>query len=241
MNWLENLSKILPVDKIYEDIAQPAFREIGDAARSSVRAARFLLAPVDYLAAHQVRWQRWLKKINDQVPEKNLILAHPQLTGPAIEGLRYLEEENILAELFVNLLARSIDKDRVSEAHPAFAKIIAQLSPDEALIIYLLNKEERILKQYSKYFHKTSTFGPREIVENHFPLAKLAYPQNYFMYMDHLFSLNLAGVWQHGNQEPIMKNGLQTGVNITSYAQLTPFGKLFSKACLPNNIDEWTI
>ena len=241
MNWLDSLAKVLPVEKIYDDVARPAFQEIGDAARSSVRAARFLLAPVDYLAAQQDRWQRWLKKVSDQIPEENLIFAHPQITGPAIEGLRYLEEENILAELFLNLLARAIDKDRVSEAHPAFAKIIAQLSPDEALIIYLLNEEERMVKQYSKLFPEASTFGPRETVENHFPLAKLAYPQNYFMYMDHLHSLNLAGVWQHGNQEPLLQDGKQTGVNIISYSRLTPFGKLFAKSCLPSSIDEWTV
>jgi hypothetical protein len=36
------------------------------------------------------------------------------------------------------------------------------------------------------------------------------------MYIDHLHSLNLAGIWQDGNQEPIMEGTppRQTGVNI---------------------------
>ena len=169
-----------------------------------------------------------------------MIPAHPQIAGSVLEGLRYLEEENIISELFVNLLARAIDKERVSEAHPAFASIISQLSPDEAVIIFYLNKEQRSFKQYSKYHQSTSTFDPREVVENSFPLNELVYPENYSMYMDHLHSLNIGGIWQYGNQESIIKNGIQIGVNIKSYAQLTDFGKLFSKACIPDTLEVYS-
>jgi len=240
MGWLEDLGKSLPIETIYKDVAQPAFKEIGDAARNTIKASRFLLAPIDYLAAQQDRWQNYLKRVNDKVPEKNMIPAHPQIAGPVLEGLRYLEEENIISELFVNLLARAIDKERVSEAHPAFASIISQLSPDEAVIIFHLNKEQRVYKQYSQLHQSTNTFGSRETIENSFPLNELVYPENYPMYMDHLNALNIGGMWQYGNQEPIMENDIQTGVNIISYAQLTEFGKLFSKACVPETLDVYS-
>lgn len=236
MGWLEEMAKVLPVEKIYDDVASPAFKEIGDTARSAVKASRFLLAPVDYLAAQHDRWLRYLKRVSEKVPEERLIPAHPHLTGKAIESLRYLEEENILTELFLNLLARAIDRERVSEAHPAFASIISQLSPDEAIVIYQLNKKQWLLKQTAPLDTKNQTFGARVTQKNEFPTGELAYSQNYFMYCDHLHSLNLAGIWQVGNQQPIMSNGRQTGVEITSYAQLTAFGELFAKACLPLDI-----
>lgn len=58
--------------------------------------------------------------------------------------------------------------------------------------------------------------------------------------MDHLYSLNLAGIWQVGNQEPILEGepAIQTGVNITSYAQLTSFGRMFAKACVPEELPD---
>ena len=54
-------------------------------------------------------------------------------------NLRFMEDENPLTELYLNLLARAIDKERCNEAHPAFIKIIEQMSPDEAMVLYVLN------------------------------------------------------------------------------------------------------
>ncbi|MCM0612420.1 DUF4393 domain-containing protein [Marinobacter sediminum] len=240
MGWLEDVAKVLPVEKAYDDIASPAFKEIGEAARNTVKASRFLLAPIDYLAAQHERWLNFLKRVNEKVPEENLIPAHPQLAGPVFEGLKYQEQNSLLAELFLNLLARAIDKERANEAHPAFATIISQLSPDEAQIIFYLSKGERPLKQYSPFNLETKLFEKKEVRENHFPLEHLVFPQNYFLYLDHLNSLNLAGAWQHGHQEPIYENGSQVGVNITSYARLTSFGQLFAEACMPEEIESFS-
>lgn len=237
MGWLEDAAKMFPVEKAYDDLASPAFKEIGEAARNAVKASRFILAPIDYLAAQHDRWLHYLKRVAEKVPEKNLVPAHPQLAGRVIEGLRYLEENSLLAELFLNLLARAVDRERVSEAHPAFATIISQLSPDEALIIYYLSKKLRVIKQNAAYNQANNTFSARTITLNEFPTEKLAFPQNFFLYSDHLYSLNLAGIWQQGNQEPIYENNHQIAVNITSHAQLTSFGELFAKACMPDNIE----
>jgi hypothetical protein len=241
MGWLEDITKVLPIEKLYDDVASPALREVGEAARNTVKASRFLLAPIDYLAAQHERWLNFLRRVNDKVPEENFVAAHPQLVGPVFEGLKYLEEESLLAELFLNLLARAIDKERANEAHPAFATIISQLSPDEAQIIFYLNGREWLLKQYSSFSSAGKLFGPRQVLVNEFPLKKLLFPQNYFIYLDHLHSLNLAGVWQHGNQEATYEDGVQSGVNIVSYARLTPFGQLFAKACLPEKIEGFNV
>lgn len=236
MSWMEQAAKVLPVEKAYDDLVSPAFKEIGEAARNTVKASRFILAPIDYLSAQHDRWLHYLKRVSEKVPEEQLIAAHPHLAGKVIESLRYLEEENLLTELFLNLLARAIDRERVSEAHPAFASVIAQLSPDEAIVLFYLNEKNRLLKQHSAFNAHKNTFGAPTTLDNQFPLEKLAFPQNYFMYCDHLHSLNLAGIWQSGNQHSITANGIQTGVEITSYAQLTEFGRLFAKACLPKEL-----
>ncbi|MBJ6926817.1 DUF4393 domain-containing protein [Vibrio cholerae] len=237
MGWLEDIGKSLPIEKIYDDLASDTVREIGDLAKNTVKAARCVLAPIDYLATQQDRFQRYLKRVNDKVPEDSQINAHPQIAGPIMNGLKYVEEESIITEMFLNLLARAIDKDRVNEAHPAFVNIINQLSPDEAKILYYFERKQYKLKQRSTYYPSSNTFGPRTTINNEFPTERLMYPTNYFMYLDHLHSLNLAGVWQTGNQQPTYSGGMQDGVIITSATQLTPFGQLFIKACVPEDIE----
>lgn len=75
-------------------------------------------------------------KVRESVPEENQIPAPASLTVPLIERIKYLEDENYLTDLYLNLLTRAIDKDRVNEAHPAFFHIIEQLSPDEAYFCF---------------------------------------------------------------------------------------------------------
>jgi hypothetical protein len=233
---INEIAKIVPTEKVYNDLLSPTFREIGDLAKNTVKAARFIAAPIDYLAAKQDRWQLWLKKISDKVPEQNLIEAHPLLSGPAIEGLQYLEEDSLLAEMFLNLLARAIDKERVNEAHPAFAKIISQLSPDEAQILIALKGNNYEIEQISKYDQAKNLFFQKETTNNTYPLNTLLYPQHFFLYMDHLHSLNLAGIWQKGNQEPVHSNNIQIASKIRSEARLTLFGELFAKACISDDL-----
>ncbi|HWF62559.1 MAG TPA: DUF4393 domain-containing protein [Nitrospira sp.] len=240
MSLLDELDKTLPIKDLYDDLAKPTTREVGSALGNIAKVVRFVLAPIDFLAAKHERWQRYLERVGQQVPDDKFIEAHPQLAGPVLEGLRYVREDGLIAELFINLLARAIDRDRVSEAHPAFASIISQLSPDEALILYNLKKGRYELRQKATFDPQTSLFSQREVVTNNFPSDILAFPGNLFLYLDHLHSLNLAGVWQLGNQEIIYEGEpkQQIGVLINSVMALTPFGELFVRACVP---DEFTI
>ena len=242
MSWLDDVGKVVPIAEIYRDVAQPAAREVGEALGNAAKVARFALAPVDFLAAQHQRWKRYLERVADKVPEERRVEAHPQLAGPVFAGLQYVEETSINAELFINLLARAIDRERVSEAHPAFAQLISQLSPDEALILFHLKQRSFEFRQHAVYRPESNTFEPRTTTHNEFPLHELVFPGNFTLYMDHLHSLNLAGIWQDGNQETIMEgaSSLQTGVNIKSLTTLESFGRMFVQACVPDDLNlQW--
>lgn len=239
MSWPNELGKNLPIKDLYDDLVKPAAREVGTALGNVAKVARFVLAPIDYLAAQHERWNRYLERVAQKVPEEKRIEAHPQLAGPALEGLRYVGETDLIAELFINLLARAIDRDRVSEAHPGFSGVIASLSPDEALLLYYLKKRRYALRQTAALDPQTRLFAQRKTVESEFPADTLAFPNYLFLYLDHLHSLNLAGVWQQGHQDAIYEGEpkQQVGVIINNIIALTPFGELFVKACVP---DEFT-
>jgi len=239
MSWLDDVGKVIPIAELYRDLVQPATREVGEALGNAAKVARFVLAPIDYLAAQHQRWKRYLERVAEKVPEERRIEAHPQLAGPVFAGLQYVEETGINAELFLNLLARAIDRERASEAHPAFAQLISQLSPDEALILFHLKKRTYAFHQYAAYRAASNTFGGRSTTHNEFPVRELVFPGNFGLYMDHLHSLNLAGIFQDGNQDPIMEGAppRQTGVNIKNVITLESFGMMFAQACVPDDLN----
>ena len=102
--------KPLPIEKIYDNLASGTVREVGDLAKNTVKAARCVLAPIDYLATQQDRFQRYLERVNNKVPEDQRVNAHPQIADPVMDNLKYVEEESVITEMFLNLLARAIDQ-----------------------------------------------------------------------------------------------------------------------------------
>ena len=60
MGLPEEIAKIIPAEKIYQDAAQPAFQQVGKSLETVVKAARFLLAPLEYLAKQHDRWEIYL-------------------------------------------------------------------------------------------------------------------------------------------------------------------------------------
>ncbi len=237
MDWYEAL-KNLPAKEVYQDLAQPATREVGKALGNAAKVARFVLAPVDYLAAHHERWERYLERVASKVPDEQRIEAAPQLAGPIFEGLRYVDEHSLHAELFVNLLARAIDRNRVNEAHPAFVQLISELSPDEAVI--LLHLKQKPFKQVVRSNIKmTPAFGGRfvERLYDEYPVRELVFPGNFDTYIEHLHSLNLAGVLYQGQSEPIVEGDppQEVGHRLTQQLVLRHFGEMFAAACVPDN------
>ncbi|QFG69060.1 DUF4393 domain-containing protein [Ornithinimicrobium pratense] len=73
------------------------------------------------------------------VPEDDIVTPEPSVAVPAIQGLSYSLSTPQLKEMYLQLLASASDARRREDAHPAFADIIRELSPDEAhLLIDLL-------------------------------------------------------------------------------------------------------
>jgi hypothetical protein len=225
----------IPTDQIYKDLLQPAAKQVGNILENTVKVTRFVFAGIDYLATKQDRWQRYLARVSEKVEGADLIEANPQIVGPVLEGLAYCDELSLTTEMFINLLAKSVDKQTQDEAHPAFAKIIQQISHDEAVILYLLKKKSYRVDQ--KWDLKGNRIENMRTTFEEFPLDKLIYSEHIWMYMEHLNSLTVAGTWKTQNDEPIIVNGIQTGGIVKSERKLTDFGKLFAKACVPDEFE----
>jgi len=134
------LAKVVPV---YEDVVQPAAKEIGVALQRTIHMA---LAPIGGMVWGYEKIEQFLKdslaKRLENVPPEQIKTPSPQVAGPAIEALKYTGHDKNLREMFAKLLATAMNKATAAEVHPSFVEIIKQLNPDEAKICCILKKYE---------------------------------------------------------------------------------------------------
>lgn len=212
---VEAVAKIVEsevVNKAYDDLAASPLREGGKFLTDLAKSFRLFTAPIQLLAVAQDRLAAFCDRVRAKVPEDRQQEAAPSIALPVLMDLRFMEDENPLTELYLNLLARAIDKERCNEAHPAFVKIIEQLSPDEAMVLWHFRQTE--------HWNLTEYEG----CDAEFPTGTLAEPRKLQSYIEHLKALSLLKV-------------LFIKLDGKHNIRLTKFGKQFIQACVPENLD----
>jgi hypothetical protein len=140
---LDAVTGLVTAVPVYQDVAQPAAKEIGKSLHTITKTVNILLAPfagliwscekiIDYVS------ERVSEKLKD-IPPENVKTPEPNIVGPALEALRYTGFQEELREMYANLLATSMDSNTAKNAHPSFVEFIRQMSPDEALIMKYLS------------------------------------------------------------------------------------------------------
>jgi hypothetical protein len=190
--------------------------------------------PIQILSTFQDRVEKVLNNARNKVPEIRQQIAPAQIAGPVLEKLKYIPEDDELIKMYEELLARSIDKDRINEAHPSFAHIISQLSRDEAYLLFELKEKSFEVTDTLDFIQTENKFVNRKIEKTTIPNEILFYKENTELYYSHLESLSLVN-WPVYKQDPIIVLGRQTGIRRYSKIELTDFGKLFIRACIPDN------
>jgi Abortive infection alpha len=135
---VEGLFKAIPV---YQDLLQPAVKEIGTSLQTVTKCVNVALAPISALVWGYDRIKEFVDtKVAEKlagVPNERIVTPKPEVAGPALEALKYTGHDDTLRELYANLLATAMDANTIANAHPAFVDIIKNLSPDEARIMRL--------------------------------------------------------------------------------------------------------
>jgi len=127
---------------VYQDVVQPAAKELGNALQTVARSIHIALAPVSMLVWGYDQIRDYLNKSLSEklkdVPTERIIAPNPTIAGPTVEALRFAAHDTSLRELYSNLLATAMDAETAQKAHPAFVDVIRHLAPDEARIVQLL-------------------------------------------------------------------------------------------------------
>ena len=232
--FAKELAKHLPIKAIYRDAAAPAARQTGQLLEDLVKVLQLALAPVQLLGAIQDRYRKFLDTAVRRIPEANRISPAPQIIGPVLEGIRYEPEDTPIEQMFSQLLSRSMDRERVDEAHPAYPIIIKQLSSDEAKILNSLKSSNFDFVYTVDFDSKRQEFyGHRKVEVDELPRTELSFPKNVPFYFEHLNQLGLAGIFQISKQEPLYggEPKVQVGIRSRCEYRLTDLGQRFVRAC----------
>ncbi|GHT67296.1 hypothetical protein FACS1894110_12520 [Spirochaetia bacterium] len=185
---------------LYQDLAQPSVKKVGDALGSVFGLAGTLMLPIKMInektnLLFTKRMEQYKEKINS-IPDERIAEVPPEIGIPILDKLTYVQDEDI-AGLYINLLAKASDKTDASKVHPYFVSAVNNLTPDEAVFIkniYVNNIiKNNIIIPYSSLIEKQANpSGYRVKIEyliNNNYLSNLVFPNNYALYIDNLISL----------------------------------------------------
>lgn len=137
---------------LYDDALSGASKEVGKALTLIGRAINVALLPLKGTVWGFERIEKHLKDALEkklaEVPPGRVIAPPANIAVPAIEAMRYLGNDEILSDMFANLLASAMDGTNVSQPHPAFVEIIKQLHPKEAVFLRALTPSKRNLLRF---------------------------------------------------------------------------------------------
>ncbi|WP_423596540.1 Abi-alpha family protein [Roseateles sp. MS654] len=249
MDEREITELVAPVAKeAYSDAVAPAMRELGKLGADAVKVGRLVLFPLQYGAWLQDRLARRLSDALERVPESRRIAPRESIALPVAERLRHEDDSpNPIAQMYVKLLSRAMDKERVGDAHPAFVHIIGQLAPDEVLVIGQLAEQpfraflrlgpyapaltfaEASARLSSSAMEK-SAYGT--LLQRAVHPEQLAQPPLFLTFVEHLQSLGLV---EYTNEPRDASYTYDFFGFEYHYIKLTHFGRLFHRACVDDD------
>ena len=81
------------------------------------------------------KFQQDLSDRAAKIPPDAIVEPKASIAGPTLQGLAFTHEEPSLKDMYLNLLATSMDGRISATAHPAFVEIIKQLDAEDADLI----------------------------------------------------------------------------------------------------------
>jgi hypothetical protein len=231
LTGLGKLAESQLINNAYDDLLSGAAKEFGKGLEEVTSGLRLFAAPFMIMAAWHMRLKRYCDDVLSRVPEERRVEPAPEVAGSIFQSLVFMSEDSPLKEMYLRLLAKAIDRDCQGEAHPAFARLIDQLSPDEAIILYWMKSAANRFGLPVEFRYTISERnvncrilnGDCDLLAEESP--ELMHPELTQAFLRHLTVLGLLD--GHWNSTPATVFGF---IQLTD----TDFGYLFMKACVPD-------
>ena len=216
--------------EIYSDLARPGVAQVGKAIGGILGLGNTALWPVHLLneraaAALKANLERYRKSL-EKIPVEEIQPVPPEVGVPVAEKLAYVTNPE-LAAMYTKLLKCASCQSTSGYAHPAFANIIGNMSPDEAILLKEISRSG-----YITYFVEEQ-LGIRVVSFREELSDQLVFPRNVQAYLSNFDGMGLTTL----TLGKVVKSALnlpasQQPTRRPGEAQLTLFGKLFSNACV---------
>ena len=252
---VKGLAEAVPV---YDDLLQPAVREVGTGLSTVAKLIHIALAPVSAAVWGYDKIREFVEtKVTEklkEVPPEQIVTPKANVAGPALEALKYSGSEDELAEMYANLLASAMDQRVATTAHPGFVEVIRQMTSDEARLMRLFQQNRpfptiSIRRELADGKHTGGVTINRNV--SHLGSeAGCAFPAQTPVYLDNLSRLGLVempemhytgeGVYDALEKDPSVV-GLKQALEVPNQwtvtfkrggVWLTEFGKQFARVCV---------
>ncbi len=190
------------INKAYEDLVHPTAEPLGQMLSYLPRTIRLFFA----------KWERWLvngeenlkltgEALKDKVsaiPKDKICEPEPYVAIPAMQQIAYCYDSEELRNMYANLLASSMNKDKKWSVHPGYVDIIKQLTPDEAKLLKVLPKKTNVYLPVVDLKIKLGdhTKGERIIKQNYTNIGDsiCESPESIGLYLDDLIRLKIIDI-----------------------------------------------
>lgn len=110
-----------------------------------------------------------LEEKTQHIPPEKIVEPKASIAGPALQGLAFCHEEAPLKDMYLELIASSMNLDSCDSTHPAFVETIKQLTSIEAqlLTIYLKSNKSQVIGRvaYKNIDNNSILIGCTHILE----------------------------------------------------------------------------
>lgn len=244
--------------EVYGDALKPAVKSVGNIIALPFQAIDAALSkPKLWVAEKQYNYERTRELLAEKlknVPEEDIVPPENYVAIPALQQISYCFDSDELRDMYANLLASSMKKDKKWSVHPAFVDIIKQLTPDEAkLLKAFVAKTSVNYPIIDIHMHMSKkTDGYIVLLSNYTNIAESVCdcPENISAYLDNLSRLEIISIdkissltdkseykrLENTDYAKIFVDYASSQNNEITYNEgifhLTSFGVSFIKACI---------
>jgi hypothetical protein len=135
----------------------------------------------------KLKYEHDLEEFRDQlenkintIPAENRIEPNLRLAAQALENSKYCLEEPELREMFATLIAHTCDSRMNLRLHPAFAEILKQLSPIDAMLVSSFRQKTgtKLFATSKKYINGKLVSESKELDVEALDPAYYTYPES---------------------------------------------------------------
>ncbi|GHA80934.1 DUF4393 domain-containing protein [Pontibacter akesuensis] len=171
----------IPTDKIYDELLQPSFKNVGEALGTLFSMGNLILLPLKFQEQKarmkfDANLKRYAKKLEASLAE-DICEVPPYVGLPILEKLTYLDQHE-LSEAFINLLTKASTKATINLAHPSFISTLNNLCADEAKILFHYKYKESI-PRLDLYIKKQHAAAQSPVLPVNSDITLLEGEQNY--------------------------------------------------------------